>query len=237
MLEVVNSLESLFPPFAEQLIKLDKLVNLARFYHYETYRSFARQLELFSQGRQNIGGIWSVVDQKKIVTNAKPGLSFHAYGLAADYPVDGNSQKQGIQWDWDDYDETLPGKQPIPWNILGKAAADLGIEWAGTWKTFKEMPHVQNRFMFNISELYPILVNDGIEAVWKKIIVKVKPDATSIVVPQLIKDKDEIESTTAHTNIVTEDDLNKITNTTTTEAKSKGFFQLLLEAFSALFSK
>lgn len=85
-----------------------------------TFRDFESQNELYAQGRTKPG---------KKVTNAKGGQSIHNYRLAFDFaPVVG-------------------GK--IPWNDTalftrcGKIAESIGLEWGGSWKSFKDLPHCQ----------------------------------------------------------------------------------------------
>lgn len=188
-MEVINSLDSLFPPFAESVQKIATDIKKQNLYVFETYRSFQRQLELWSQGRQLQNGIWIITDTTKIVTKAKPGASFHAYGLAFDSVPDGNLQKAGIQWSWSDtYIDQNGKQQKIQWDAIGKAAQKYMCEWAGTWKNFPEFPHVQNRYGFKISELYPILTTEGIEAVWKKVMTKVpaSPNVVAVVAPVVI---------------------------------------------------
>lgn len=86
-----------------------------------TYRDNASQAALYKQGRTTPG---------KIVTNAKPGQSWHNYRCAVDVvPIVAGKPR------WDVKDEVW---QRI--GVLGKAA---GLEWAGDWKRFKEYPHFQ----------------------------------------------------------------------------------------------
>jgi len=47
----------------------------------ESYRSSARQAELYAQGRNSAG---KVINHKLKVTDAPPGISYHEYGLAFD---------------------------------------------------------------------------------------------------------------------------------------------------------
>jgi peptidoglycan L-alanyl-D-glutamate endopeptidase CwlK len=85
-----------------------------------TYRDLASQTALYAQGRTSPG---------HIVTNAKPGESFHNYRIAFDFaPV-------------------VNGK--VPWNdadlftrcgIIGES---VGLEWAGRWKHMRELAHLQ----------------------------------------------------------------------------------------------
>lgn len=81
-------------------------------------RSFAIQEELYSQGRTKKG---------KIITNAKPGSSFHNYGLAVDLVrMDGAN----VDWNFD-----LSKLQPF--------ADKYDIDWGGSWKKFKDYPHFE----------------------------------------------------------------------------------------------
>lgn len=85
-----------------------------------TLRTNAEQAALYAQGRTAPG---------KVVTNAKPGQSWHNYALAFDFvPI-------------------VNGK--AAWNDLklfetcGKLAESVGLEWAGRWVRFKELAHCQ----------------------------------------------------------------------------------------------
>ena len=78
--------------------------------------------------------LWEVGPQigelGKHVTMAGPGESWHQYGLAVDaVPI----LYGKCLWD-DDSPE---------WQVYGSVARYLGLNWAGTWQRFKEMPHVQ----------------------------------------------------------------------------------------------
>lgn len=90
----------------------------------ETLRPFKRQAELYAQGRTKPG---------PIVTHAKPGHSYHAFGLAIDvYPCD----KDGDPiWDFD------PEKSS--WPRIVQLAKMRGLEWGGDWPSFKDYPHFQ----------------------------------------------------------------------------------------------
>ena len=188
-IEIVRSLDTLFPPFRDQAEKFAKLVEPIDMYIFETYRSFERQMECYQQGREFQNGVWVVTDPKAVVTKAKPGMSFHAYGLAWDTVADGDDTKAGVQWSWGDTYKAKDGTiQKIQWKKMGSIAKSLGLEWAGDWVQFTELPHVQNRYGFKISELYPILTTEGIEAVWKKVMTKVpaSPNVVAVVAPVVI---------------------------------------------------
>ena len=84
-----------------------------------TYRDAAMQNSLYAQGRTVRGNK---------VTNAKAGQSFHNYRVAFDFvPLVGKPV-----WDNDEL-----------WQKCGMIAEKCGLEWAGRWTKFKEMPHCQ----------------------------------------------------------------------------------------------
>lgn len=86
-----------------------------------TYRDDKEQNLLYAQGRTTPG---------KKVTNAKAGQSLHQYRVALDLVpiVNGKPEWSGSHPNW-------------------KKIADIfvkhGFEWAGSWKTFRELPHFQ----------------------------------------------------------------------------------------------
>lgn len=98
-------------------------------------RSWAAQAALYAQGRTKSG---------RIVTKARPGSSWHNYGLAIDLGL----FKSGVY-----LDEKKPAEADKLYAEIGKMAAKLGIEWAGTWKTFTETPHFQVTFGKTLAEL------------------------------------------------------------------------------------
>jgi peptidoglycan L-alanyl-D-glutamate endopeptidase CwlK len=103
-----------------------------------TYRDNESQDVLYAQGRTKPG---------KKVTNAKGGHSFHNYRLAFDFAPLVNGK---IPWD----DSGLFAK-------CGAIAESVGLEWAGNWKSFKEMAHCQWTNGLNISQLLAGETVDG----------------------------------------------------------------------------
>ena len=85
-----------------------------------TYRDYMSQRALFFQGRTTPG---------KIVTNAKPGESFHNFRVAFDFCPIVNGKAQ--------FNDLATFKR------CGAIAEGIGLEWAGRWKTFKEYGHCQ----------------------------------------------------------------------------------------------
>lgn len=85
-----------------------------------TLRDIESQDALYAQGRTKPGAI---------VTNAKGGESFHNYACAFDFVPVVNGKAQ-----WNDINL---------FNKCGAIAESVGLEWAGRWKTFKELAHCQ----------------------------------------------------------------------------------------------
>lgn len=89
-----------------------------------TYRDAEEQERLYAQGR-------TVKGSK--VTNAKAGQSMHNYRLAYDVvPMRFGKPVWGTK-----------GEDNILWQRVGAIGQAHGLEWAGSWKTFKEFPHFQ----------------------------------------------------------------------------------------------
>jgi peptidoglycan LD-endopeptidase CwlK len=85
-----------------------------------TYRDYASQAALYAQGRTAPGSK---------VTNARPGYSWHNFRCAFDFvPIKGGKAQ------WND---------AATFAECGKIAESCGLEWAGRWKTFKELAHCQ----------------------------------------------------------------------------------------------
>jgi hypothetical protein len=84
----------------------------------EGYRSLERQAELYAQGRTTKG---------TVVTNAKPGESWHNYQVAFDVVF----RKQGYN------------ASDALWETLGTVGEKHGLDWGGRWREFVDKPHFQ----------------------------------------------------------------------------------------------
>ena len=117
---------------------------------YCTYRSPEEQEILYMQGRlEQFGitleelnekriklGLWELTPEeaRRKVTNARAWQSFHQYGLAFDcVPL------QSGKPDWDNV---------AAYRKLGEIAKEVGLEWAGSWERFRELPHFQDTETF-----------------------------------------------------------------------------------------
>ena len=85
-----------------------------------TYRDAESQNALYAQGRTAPG---------KKVTNAKGGQSYHNWKVAFDFCPLVNGKPN-----WSDV---------ALYTKCGEIAEGVGLEWAGRWKTFKELAHCQ----------------------------------------------------------------------------------------------
>lgn len=87
-----------------------------------TYRNAESQNAIYAQGRTTPGSK---------VTNARAGESYHNYRIAFDFVpiVSGKAM-------WNDL---------AAFKRCGAIAKECGLDWAGDWKSFKEMAHCQQR--------------------------------------------------------------------------------------------
>jgi peptidoglycan L-alanyl-D-glutamate endopeptidase CwlK len=98
---------------------------------YSTLRDNEEQARLYAQGRTAAGNI---------VTNAKPGRSWHNWGAAFDFvPLKGNTPQWG--------DTAL-------YLRCGIIAERCGLEWAGRWTgKLRETAHCQYRGGLSLDDL------------------------------------------------------------------------------------
>lgn len=97
-------------------------------------------------------------EQIKMITNAGPGESFHAYGEAFDaVPIIGGKP----MWNYNDYKSG--------WDVYKEAIKNNGLVWGGNFKKeFRDFPHAQLRSHSNPLEIYPpevikaILTENGV---------------------------------------------------------------------------
>ncbi|MFD1179192.1 M15 family metallopeptidase [Paenibacillus puldeungensis] len=93
-------------------------------------RTVEEQNYLYALGRTKPG---------KIVTNARGGYSNHNFGVAIDFALlmpDGK-----VSWVVNDN-----------WMKVVGIAKELGFEWGGSWKTFKDYPHFEMTFGLTTSQ-------------------------------------------------------------------------------------
>lgn len=112
-------------------------------------RSFEEQQTLFDQGRTKPG---------PIVTKARPGESFHNFGLAVDVCRDGNIERSGLQ----------PLYIPEAYRTFAEECLKAGLDSGFYWKKFRDCPHVQPKMppgtLKKCRELYAL--GGGLGPVW-----------------------------------------------------------------------
>lgn len=92
-------------------------------------RTWEEQAALYAQGRTSPGSI---------VTNAKPGESFHNYGTAFDVvPIVNGSA------DWDSKE----------WNKIGILGKSVGFKWGGDFTSINDRPHFEMNFGKTLAQL------------------------------------------------------------------------------------
>jgi len=92
-------------------------------------RTFEEQQAIYNQGRTTPG---------RIVSNARPGTSYHNYGLAIDVVEikDGKALWENPRWD-----------------LIGEIGKSFGFSWGGDFRSFKDRPHFEKPFGLSVSEL------------------------------------------------------------------------------------
>jgi len=100
-----------------------------------TYRSNEEQAALYAQGRTKPGAI---------VTNARPGDSYHNWRCAFDVvPLRNGKPVWGIS-----------GADGDLWRKIGEMGEAVGLEWAGRWTgKLREMAHFQYTGGLTLAEL------------------------------------------------------------------------------------
>lgn len=122
----------------------------------DDYRSFEEQDNIYDEGRRTPG---------KVVTHAKGGESYHNFGLAVDFAL--QLENGNVIWDIE-YDGNGNGQSD--WFEVAEIAKELGFQWGGDWRGFKDYPHLQMDFGLTINDLQegkrlkiPQLITEGTE--------------------------------------------------------------------------
>lgn len=97
-----------------------------------TLRTMQEQQALYNQGRTFRG---------PVVTNAKPGQSYHNYGMAVDFAlvIDGKTASWDTKADWD-------SDKKADWMEVVETFKRYGWSWGGDWSTLKDLPHFEKTF-------------------------------------------------------------------------------------------
>lgn len=147
----LTRLQKLHPKLRDEAIRLFadaecKLTGRAKPRITFGLRTMAEQQALYNQGRTTPGNI---------VTNAKPGASFHNWGLAIDFAliIDGKTVSWDIGKDFD-------GDHLADWMEVVNIFKAAGWEWGGNWTSLRDYPHLQKTFGYKWQTLLG-LYNQG----------------------------------------------------------------------------
>lgn len=134
ILEVVNLIEEAEKKLPDTAIRI-----------VQGLRTFEEQNHLYAQGRTIPGNR---------VTNSKGGQSYHNYGLAIDfvllYDKDKNGSYETLSWDTiKDFDKD--GESD--WMEVVNLFEDAGYTWGGRFQSIKDNPHLEKTFGYNWKQL------------------------------------------------------------------------------------
>lgn len=123
-------LELVHPELARRIRQMADMLELEGVHIRVTQglRSWTEQMNLWLKGRDIQG---NVIDANKVVTKARPGYSWHQFGLAVDVvPIDAVGQPD---WNVD---------HPV-WKRIVQVGESLGLVSGSEWRTFPDWPHFQ----------------------------------------------------------------------------------------------
>lgn len=140
----VSELHPKFQPIVQQwlsLVETDGINILIT----ETRRTLEVQKAYWASGRkayEEVVALYkaaglakpSAAQAKKVITQVGPGFGWHPYGLAVDFVPMVN----GVP-DWK-YDPEDPADY---YDEIARHATSLGMIWGGSFRTFKDRPHVE----------------------------------------------------------------------------------------------
>ncbi len=117
-----------------------------------TLRSFSEQADMFAQGRTKLFDAKG--NRLGIVTKAKPGQSYHNFGLGIDIVLikDTNADGRPDAASWEtnvDFDKD--GK--ADWMEVVDIFKKAGWAWGGDFKSIKDAPHFEKTFGLHWKEL------------------------------------------------------------------------------------
>lgn len=133
----IERLNRLHPRLRDEALTLyslacQRLTGRASVRVVQGYRTFSEQATIYGQGRSRPGAV---------ISNAKPGSSFHNYGLAFDFCllIDGKEVSWDIAKDWD-------ADGVLDWREVVDVFEAAGWAWGGRWKSIKDYPHLEKSF-------------------------------------------------------------------------------------------
>lgn len=108
-------------------------------------RTWEEQEALYAQGRTKPG---------PRVTNARPGSSWHNFGLAVDLGLfDGKTYVDGAD----------PARAERVYREIAEIGREYGLEWGGNWRKIKDTPHFEYHPGINLAEAARRLKSSGFD--------------------------------------------------------------------------
>lgn len=115
----------------------------------QSLRTFEEQQNLYAQGRTKPG---------KIVTKAKPGFSFHNYGLALDFCL--LHEDKTVSWN---RNEDMDRDKISDWVEVVKIFKKRGWTWGGDFVSIFDAPHFEKTFGLSISDCYKLWTDHEVD--------------------------------------------------------------------------
>lgn len=128
-------------------------------------RTWEEQLAIYAKGRQHLpDGSWMIMNDKEIVTNAKPGLSWHCFGLAFD--VSWAGMHPYLE------NETKAVRDEL-WKAYASCLRSYGMRWGGDSiklvNGVHDIPHAELTYGMTIADANELYDYGGLDAVWAHI--------------------------------------------------------------------
>lgn len=150
-------LQEVHPLLSAKIQQLDSLLlgESVEIQVVQGLRSWNQQAALYAQGRTAPG---------PIVTNAKPGYSWHNFALAVDcVPAQAFDPEGQFLPDWN--------PQHPAWQTMIAKGEALGLYSGAEFRTLPDYPHFQLTGRFPVSpddEVRQLFTDGGIQAVWEE---------------------------------------------------------------------
>lgn len=166
-------LSQLYPPVAEAWRRVDAeifFLHGRRLRLISGIRTRAEQWANWAKGREKQeDGTWKIVNPKLVVTYARPGESYHEWGLGVDT---GWLSVEDEQLDSSDpyLKKLIPKQAHFLWSELAKAYENEGFEAGFNWSYPKtDMCHGQMSFGMEPLQLRRLFSIGGCPLVWRSI--------------------------------------------------------------------
>lgn len=156
-------LGDLHPAVAARVSKMDALAPELNLQVTQGLRSWSDQAAIWDQGRDASGNI---VDRSKVVTFARPGYSWHQFGLAIDLVPEDVTPGQP---DWDATHPSWAKMIAVGESVGFYSGSHFAVVKGGKTIAEPDMPHFQLTGRFPSEpddEVRQLFTGGGVKAVW-----------------------------------------------------------------------